>query len=106
MINIKQYTNYDNLPIESGFYVIPFPFPVFKLGFCGDQQSIGKSITLMVNGENKAFEIGKTGMFEFQPETFRNINAESAEPEEIIVTCTEMRIPADLKFTLDYCYED
>jgi hypothetical protein len=104
MNNIGQFTNYDNLPIEDGFFVITFPSPAFKLGFCGDVLSIGKTIYLKLDGELKPFEIGKTGMFEFQPETFRDENAGAPEVD-IIITCPEVRIPADLKFTLDYCWE-
>ena len=104
MINIAQATNYDNLPIEDEYFIINFDSPVFKLGFCGDSLSIGKTIYLTIEGEEKPFEIGKTGMFEFQPESYKDVNIDSEE-REAIVHCTRARIPADLKFTLDYCWE-
>ena len=104
MNNIGQFTNYDNLPIENDFFVITFPAPAFKLGFCGDVLSIGKTIYLTLDGVSKPFEIGKTGMFEFQPETFQDENAGTPEVD-VIITCTQVRIPADLKFTLDYSCE-
>ena len=43
-------------------------------------------------------------MFEFQPELYKDINIDSEE-REAVVYCTRARIPADLKFTLDYCWE-
>lgn len=100
MINIKQYTNYD-ATVEGDYFVIPISAGAFKLGFCGDTQSIGKTIILTINGADKPFEIGKTGMFEYQPEVYKDINSEDQEMREAVVYTTQVKIPKDLVFTLD-----
>lgn len=104
MLNIKQFTNYDNLPIEGEYRVITFASPAIKLGYCGDVLSIGKNIILTINGEQKTFEIGKTGMFEFHPETWEDMNEENNEEKEAIIYVDEIRVPIKPDFVLDYCY--
>lgn len=105
MLNIGQYTNHDNLPLDGDYKLITFEYPAIKLGYCGDVLSIGKEIILTIEGSHKRFEIGKTGMFEYQPENISDINDPDAETREAIVYVTEVRVPADPTFVLDYCYQ-
>ena len=104
MINIKQVTNFDNLPIEGEYKVITFQYPAIKLGYCGDVLSIGKNIILTLEGVDHTFEIGKTGMFEFQPETWKDIN-DDEEEREAVVYVTQAKVPIEPTFVLDYCYQ-
>ena len=105
MLNISQVTNFDNLPIEGEYKIITLDPPAVKLGFCGDSQTIGKNIVLAIGGNEKVFEIGKSGIFEFQPEVWVNTSDDNDEEDkEIIVYVTEVKVPKDSIFTLDYCY--
>lgn len=119
MVNIKQITNYDlagggspmsihkygqDPAISYNYYTIPFSTKISKLGYCCEVKGIAYPIFLTINGSEAEFQIGKTGMFEFQPETWKNVNEDSTE-RTVEVTCTQIRVPADIKFTLDYCYD-
>ena len=97
MINAKQVTNYDELPIEGDYKVIILSSPAFKLGYCGDSFSIGKTIILTINGKQHPFRIGNTGIFEYEKYNFEN-----NDNQEIQILVTEVRVPIDIKFTLDY----
>lgn len=98
MNNIKQITNYDDLPIEENYKVIQLPTPAIKLGYCGDTLSIGKTIILTINAKQIPFQIGETGIFEFDKYDLKNDDTE----EKITVYVTEIRVPKDVPFTLDY----
>ena len=121
MVNIKQLTNFDmagDPVIESIrkhgeattalYYIITSSQlgsnAISKLGYCTEVRGIGYPIFLTINGKKTSFEIGKTGMFEFQDEEWRNINGDNIERiAQILVS--EVRVPAGINFTLDYCYE-
>ena len=76
-----------------------------KLGYCCEVKGIGYPIFLTFNDNTEtAFEIGKTGMYEFQPEDYYDVNAETEE-KTATVRCIKAAIPANLKFTLDYWTE-
>lgn len=102
MINVKQFTNFDDLPIEGDYKVITLPAPAFKLGYCGDSFSVGKTIILTINGKQEYFSIGETGIFEY--ENYKIENSDGQEIDRKIYT-TEVRVPADVNFTLDYFIE-
>ena len=102
MINAKQFTNFDNLPIEGDHVVITLPSPAFKLGYCGDSFSIGKTIILTINGRQQAFRIGDTGIFEYEKYKFENSDGQEIERK---VYVTEAWVPANVSFTLDYFIE-
>ena len=121
MVNIKQLTNFDMVGdpvIESiikhgelttaPYYDITSSQlgsnAVSKLGYCAEVRGIGYPIFLTINGKKTQFEIGKTGMFEFQDEEWKNVNGDNIERiAQILVS--EVRVPAGINFTLDYCYE-
>ena len=46
--------------------------------------------------------IGKDGMYETQPETFQDANDSEATESTSNVIITEVMVPADIDFTLDY----
>ena len=76
-----------------------------KLGYCCEVKGIGYPIFLTFDDNTEtAFEIGKTGMYEFQPEDYYDVNADTEE-KTAIIKCIKVAIPADLKFTLDYWTE-
>ena len=124
MNNIKQLTNFDiqNATIkEKEIYKggdlgeeISYPYltitqamlgaPIFKMGYCCEVKGINYPIFLTVNNIEHEFQIGKTGMFEFQPETWKDINV-SEEEYETNITVTQILVPKDIKFVLDYTYE-
>lgn len=119
MENIKQLTNRDliNLPsvdkvIMKAEELTTYPYKIIttdmlkgiitKLGYCCEPKGIGYPIFLTFQEqEEQAFQIGKTGMFEFQPETWINVNGGNIE-RTAIVHCIEVAVPADITFTLDY----
>ena len=80
-------------------------YPVIKLGYCTETKGKNYPIFLTINGIEKEFQIGKTGMYEYQPEEYMNINKSKEEEKTAIVKVTEIAVPADIIFTLDYCYE-
>lgn len=116
MINIKQITNYDLLNVTSierksirvgGRVVREYDYKIiseellggqpFKLGYCCEDFSKDYPIFLTIDGEEREFQLGKTGMFEFQPEL------EGTNTATVYVS--EIKVPVDVHFTLDYCIE-
>ena len=81
---------------------------IMKLGYCvNDPRGINYPIFLRINGNGNEteFQIGKTGMFEFQPENYKDVNAETIEEETAIVYVDKVCVPAEgINFCLDYCY--
>lgn len=125
MDNIRQITNYDladaptvmkNIEV-AGKILNNYPYKVittdklkretFKMGYCCEPRGIGFPIFLKfqaggsITDNEQEFEIGKTGMFEFQPEDY---NATSETIETASVLCYQVAVPADIEFTLDYVY--
>ena len=131
MNNIRQLTNYDlaNTPITPYTVVVggkvfaDYPYKIitteklkretFKLGYCCEPRGIGFPILLAFSSDiielrdYTSFEIGKTGMFEFQPEDFNDTTTETTDTNvdtDDPVTCYKIAVPADIDFTLDYVY--
>ena len=122
MNNLKQITNFDILDAPSKTRVImkageltSYPYRVIdisklkgsttKLGYCCEVKGIAYPIFLTFQGQGEAeFEIGKTGMFEFQDETWKNVNGDNEERIATVI-CTQVEVPDNIKFTLDYFYE-
>ena len=124
MINISQITNFDlasapavskiihkggdGTRVRKNYKVITQAtlggHPAFKLGYCVEDKGIGYPIFLTIKGVEKEFQVGQTGMYEFQPETWRDINDAESEEKIAEVEVTSIAVPADLVFTLDYCY--
>lgn len=80
-------------------------YPIIKLGYCTETKGKNYPIFLTINGEEKEFQIGKTGMYEYQPEECSDINNPDEEEKTAIIEVTEIAVPANIIFTLDYCYE-
>ena len=128
MNNIKQLTNFDiqnatevrkrilkggdlgeEIPYPPGYPYLTITqamlgAPIFKMGYCCEVKGINYPIFLTVNNIEHEFQIGKTGMFEFQPETWKDINV-SEEEYETNIKVTQILVPKDIKFVLDYTYE-
>lgn len=127
MINIRQLTNHDiaaagasTVPktflkggdkgeyITYDYYVVPTSLlgkSIFKMGYCCEVKAISFPIFLTINNKETMFEIGKTGMFEFQNETWKDINGDNIE-RTALVEVSEIKVPTGLNFTIDYCYDD
>lgn len=75
---------------------------IVKFGYNCEASAILYPIFLQINGEYKEFQVGKNGMYEFQPEFFKNINEPNAEEEHIVVPVTGIRVPAGYKLNIDY----
>lgn len=123
--NIRQLTNFDiqdydvigqyqieNIPDSAlkDYVHIQFDKVVSKLGYCCEVRAIGYPIILYLeNGTTAKIEVGKSGIFEFQPEIFinqfideeENINIENVE---LKINITGVDVPKDFTFTLDYAY--
>lgn len=88
------------------YYIYDLIGEAVKIGYCCEPKYIGYPIFLVFKeGEEEtnpiSFEVGKTGMFEFQPETYYNIN-DFTEEYTAIVHCTKVSVPAGCKFVFDY----
>lgn len=66
-----------------------------KFGYCCEPKAIQFPIFITFsNNVKKEFQIGKTGMFEIQPETWRNVNDETMTDEETaIINISEIEVP-------------
>lgn len=75
---------------------------ILKLGYCCENKGIIYPIFLQMNGTYKQFQIGKNGIYEMQPENWKNVNDPNSEDKTSTITITGVRIPKDINFTLDY----
>ena len=122
MVDIRQLTNYDvagtaatttKTILKAGtltswrYYIIPLSMlegEITKMGYCCEVKGIAYPIFLTINGIETEFQIGKTGMFEFQDETWKNVNVSETDEYIAQVTATEVKVPVNIKFVLDYTY--
>ena len=91
------------------YYVIPSSKlgndNITKMGYCtNDNRGKNYPIFLTLNGTETEFQIGKTGMFEFQPESWKNINDDDQEERVATVALSEVKVPVGFNFCLDYYY--
>lgn len=114
MDNICQKTNFDLIgggepkdiyisgKLESGliYKTIEFEGDVFKLGYCtNDNKGMNYPIFLIFSNDltnDIPFYIGKTGMFEIQPEQWYD--------DEVKVFIKKIKIYEKVPFVVDYCY--
>lgn len=77
---------------------------IIKLGYCCSPNGIIYPIFLRFLGSEEWFEfqIGKEGMFEFQPEQWKNINLEIPVVKTSNIEVTGVQVPANINFTLEY----
>ena len=127
MNNIRQITNFDIPPsaptIDKEITIggdkgqtITYPYReitaallgsgnVFKFGYCANNnQGMAYPIFLTLNNEEKEFQLGKTGMFEFQPEEWQDVNDEEPVTQTAEVYLSAVLVPSDIPFVIDYCY--
>ena len=134
MNNIRQVTNFstevtsatqESLRIYRGnkeyitvdYYVLPLSLltgssntPINKLGYVCEPKGIDYPIVITTGEQARFIYLGKTGMFETMPETFLDINDETAEEIECIPRITEIKVPKgipgenNIKFKLDYAF--
>ena len=117
--NIKQVTNYDISGYPTVNYSITFPngdvktvpyitaldgSQIVKLGYCCEPKGIELPIYIRTNDGKgyREIQIGKTGMYEMQPELWHDVNKPDIEEEETTVVVTGVRVPKGIEFTLDY----
>ena len=117
--NIKQITNYDISGYPTINYSITFPngdvktvpyitaldgSQIVKLGYCCEPKGIELPIYIKTNDGKgyREIQVGKTGMYEMQPELWHDINKLDTEKEETTVIVTGVRVPERIEFTLDY----
>lgn len=130
MLNIKQITNYDvastcplvTRDVEKAGQIVTWRYyditpnilgtnKILKFGYCVEPKGIAYPIFLEIEGLQttdpsncKDFQIGKTGMFEFQEEEWRDVNGDDTE-RTATVYCSRIQVPVGIKFTINYCYE-
>lgn len=117
MYNIKQLTNYNtqDFPTETkagaqgaaAEYIVisnsSLGGNIVKFGYCAnDQRGIGYPIYFTIGGVEKKVFIGKTGMYEVNIEEYYTDN--DAE-KTIKVQITNIKVPKEIFFTLDYLIE-
>lgn len=121
MNNIRQKTNFDlsgeiikkrihsheQILDDVPYRMIEFEQPVFKLGYCtNDNEGMNYPIFLEINEQGadfQEFQIGKTGMFEFQEEEWLDVNADNIE-RIASVFINKVLVPDNVPFVLDYCF--
>lgn len=109
-MDISQITNYDNGTIIQHNIVIDGEthldvdykqfgqggnINVYKFGYCCENRAIQYPIFLSFDGNNtfQKFAIGSTGMFEFQPETFKDADDIEAEEKQVKIKITGFQAP-------------
>ncbi len=75
---------------------------ILKFGYCCEEKGILYPIYLNFGGGFEPFQIGKEGMYEMQPETWKDINNSESEEDTSNVIITGIRVPKNIDFTLDY----
>lgn len=127
--NIKQVTNYDvqdnatiqrqitipnRVPDGKGGYkivdeIVTVDYKlaldgvnILKLGYCCEPKGVDYPIYLQMNGSYQEFKVGKNGMYEMQPEEWKNVNIQNPIEKTTDVLITGVRVPAGIEFTLDY----
>jgi len=84
--------------------------PINKLGYICEPRGIDFPIMVTTGNESRMISIGKTGMFEVQPEVFKDINKTDAEEINILPEITGLMIPkgvlgsSPINFKLDYSF--
>lgn len=93
-----------NVPISVLYQTALENIKILKMGYCCEPLGIIYPIFLQINGgEYKKFNIGKDGMFEIQPESWKSLNGEnSEEPKETDVIITGIKVPFGISFVLEY----
>ena len=66
-------------------------------------------IFIKLKGEDhfKTIYLGKTEMYEFQTENWKDVNSSDEEEQEgleIVIYLSEALVPTDVNFCIDYCY--
>jgi hypothetical protein len=131
MNNIKQITPFseeiDSAPIETiqvyignkeyvskEYYVISLQLltggsiGLNKIGYVCEPKGLDYPIVIKTGGTARIIYLGKSGMFEAMEETFLDVNAKEEDPDVEELDClpeiTEVKVPKDIQFTLDYSY--
>lgn len=115
MNNVKQITNYDvedlnteiksividGVRISKEYKIIDeetLGGKTFQLAYYCKDKFEKYPIYIIQNNIETQFNIGKNGIFEFQPEVF----IEDGEEVEAKVRVSEIKVPSDIEFTIDY----
>ena len=77
---------------------------IIKLGYCCENRGHIYPIFLKMNGKWEIIHIGKEGMYEMQPETFKDVNELNSEESISDVVITSVAVPVGIDFTLDYVF--
>jgi len=116
-LNSKQITNFDidnksivqnrTFSIQEGdktktitksYVTILDNVKILKMGYCCEPRGILYPIYIYINGAYREIRIGKNGIYEFQPEQWRN----NKDGELINIIVSKVQVPLDVKFTLEY----
>ena len=82
--------------------------PMLKLGYICEPNAFTVPIYITFYGSSvmNKFELGKTGIFEIQPEQFIDKNISSDLVQNITFEITELRIPVGFSFSVDYITDE
>lgn len=79
-----------------------------KIGYVCEPKGIDYPIVIKTGGTARIIYLGKSAMFEAMEETFLDVNAKEEDPDIEQLDClpeiTEVKVPKDIQFTLDYSY--
>lgn len=113
MYNVRQITNLDisDAQIETkgniDYAVLSNSFlggNVIKFGYCAKTpRDAGNPIYFTIKGFEKEIKIGKTGMYEVNTEDY--YDQSDKEYKTVKPQITEIKVPKDSIFTLDYVIE-
>ena len=114
MYNIRQVTNYDNSKFGTEmkgnieYIIIPQSIlggNVVKFSFCINDfiETKNYSIYLTIRNNEKKINIGKSGIYETNVEEYYNTTEEKYKTIKPLIT--EIKIPNNIEYTLDYVIE-
>lgn len=76
---------------------------IIKLGYCCETRGNVYPIYLTIDGQPVEINISSSGMYEFQPELWTDINDTSDQNQYTTnIVVTSVKLPKGIRFTLDY----
>ena len=97
--------------ITKTYYVLPTSIltgssslSINKIGYICEPKGIDYPIILTTGDTPRIIYLGKSGIFEAMRESFLDINAEAEEELDCLPEITEIKVPKDIQFKLDYSF--
>jgi len=93
------------------YYVLPAflltgssSLSINKIGYVCEPKGIDYPIILTIEGTPRMIYLGKSGIFEAMRESFLDVNEKAEEELDCLPEITEVKVPKDIQFKLDYSF--